>query len=89
MLIDSHAHLYWESYKNDLYEVIKRSLDAGITTIINIGVDVKLSKLALEQISGNLAAVSNLKSYSTIAIHPQEAPHYARGNLSNTLKIWI
>ncbi len=76
MLVDTHAHLYWESYKDDLDEVIRRSLDAGVTTVINIGVDVGLSKLALEQVKEKLATYANLKTYSTVAIHPQEAAEY-------------
>ncbi len=39
MLIDTHAHLYWKDYAQDFDEVIQRSLDADITTIINVGVD--------------------------------------------------
>ena len=41
MLIDTHAHLYWESYQNDLDLVIQRAKDAGITAIINVGVDIE------------------------------------------------
>ena len=66
MLIDTHAHLYWDSYKPDFDEVIQRSIDAGISTIINIGVDVETSKKALSQ-------TKDLFIYSTIGIHPHEA----------------
>lgn len=67
MLIDTHAHLYWDSYKNDLNEVIKRSIDAGVTTIINVGVDVEKSEVAAKLNS------DKIKFYSTIGIHPHEA----------------
>ncbi len=70
MLIDTHAHLYWPDYKDDFDEVIQHSLDAGVTTIINVGVDVKLSKKAAELES------SKIKFYSTIGIHPHEAVKY-------------
>lgn len=76
MLIDTHAHLYWDSYKTDLGEVIQRSVDAGVTTVINIGVDVKLSQKALDQ-AGSLENIPNFKIYSTIAIHPEEANKYS------------
>ncbi len=66
MLIDTHAHLYWDSFKPDFDNVIKRSIDAGISTIINIGVDVETSKKALDQ-------TKDLFIYSTIGIHPHEA----------------
>ena len=77
MLIDTHAHLYWESFKSTLDEVIERSIDAGVTTIINVGVDVELSKKALQQVLGELSQVSGFSSYSTIGIHPHEAIKYA------------
>ncbi len=70
MLIDTHAHLYWEDYKQDLDEVIKRSVDAGVTTIINVGVDVELSRKATELES------DKVKFFSTIGIHPHEAVNY-------------
>ena len=40
MLTDTHAHLYWESFKEDFEAIIQRALDAGVTTIINVGVDL-------------------------------------------------
>ncbi len=70
MLIDTHAHLYWDSFKKDFNEVIQRSLDADITTIINVGVDVEKSQLAAELES------DKIKFYSTIGIHPHEAIKY-------------
>lgn len=70
MLIDTHAHLFWESYEQDFDEVIKRSLEADVSTIINVGVDVALSKKAAELEN------DKVKFYSSIAIHPEEAIKY-------------
>ncbi len=69
MLTDTHAHLYWDSYKEDFDEVIKRALDAGVNTIINVGVDVKTSQKALEQAK----KLKGLTVKSTIGIHPHES----------------
>lgn len=77
MLVDTHAHLYWESYDKDLSQVIQRSLNAGVTTVINVGVDIRLSKKALEQTTGVLANIPNFKAYSTIGIHPHESIKYS------------
>lgn len=77
MLIDTHTHLYWKEYEQDLDRVIQRSLDAGVTTIINVGVDVELSKKALEQVQGKLANIQNFSAYSTIGIHPHESIKYS------------
>ncbi|MBI4038806.1 TatD family hydrolase [Candidatus Daviesbacteria bacterium] len=76
-LIDTHAHLYWDLFESDLNAVIQRSIDAGVTTIINVGVDVKLSKKALQQVQDKLANISGLTAYSTIGIHPHESVKYS------------
>lgn len=70
LLIDTHSHLFWESFKEDFDQVIQNALDAGVTTAINVGVDIEQSKLA--------AQIENdkLKLYSSIAIHPEEALRY-------------
>lgn len=75
MLIDTHAHLYWEYFKDDLDQVIQRSIDAKVNTIINVGVDVELSEKAARQL-GNLRQIPGLTTYSTIGIHPHEAVKY-------------
>jgi len=81
-LIDTHAHLYWDSYKSDLNEILKRAKDAGVTTIINIGVDIEKSKEALNQ-TKNIKWPADLSVYSTIGIHPHEALRYSQGKLSD------
>lgn len=75
MLIDTHSHLYWDSFKPDLDQVIKRSIETGVTTIINVGVDVEKSKEAL-QVSKKLAQ-NGVEGYSTIGIHPHEVINYS------------
>lgn len=67
-MIDSHAHLYWPDYDKDFDEVIKRSVETGLTHIINIGVDLDSSKKALNQAQ----KVVSLKVYSTIGLHPTD-----------------
>lgn len=81
MLIDTHAHLYWESFREDFDEMIQRTIDAGISTIINIGVDVEKSKEAV-QVSKKLA-LSGVEGYSTIGIHPHEAIKYSESQMSS------
>lgn len=77
MLIDTHAHLFWDSYKEDFDEVIDRALQANITGAINIGVDVETSQKALRQAQGKLQQIpENFTIYSSIGIHPHEAVKY-------------
>lgn len=75
MLIDTHAHLYWESFKADFDKMIQRSLAAEVSTIINVGVDIEKSQVALEQ-AKNTKWPKGLSVYSTIGIHPHEAIKY-------------
>lgn len=75
MLIDTHAHLYWESYQDDFDQVITRAQEAGIGAIINIGVDVETSQKAL-QVSEKLA-LSKVEEFSSIGLHPHEAIKYS------------
>jgi TatD DNase family protein len=67
MLIDSHAHLDMKDFKEDLDEVLKRALEAGLSHIITIGVDLQSSQKALE-----LAHQYDF-IFSTVGHHPHDA----------------
>lgn len=67
ILVDTHAHLYWDCFKEDFDQVIARALGAGVNTIINVGVDIEKSAIATKLES------DKVKFYSTIGIHPHEA----------------
>ena len=57
---DTHAHLDYPDYANDLPEVIERARTAGITKIISIGTDLESSRRAVklaERFAGVFAAV--------------------------------
>lgn len=87
MLVDTHSHIYWDSYNNDLDQVLDRSIENGVTTIVNVGVDVSFSQKALDQIS-TIQQFNNLTIYSSIAIHPEEAiKFFAENNQETNLKI--
>lgn len=70
MLIDTHSHLFWDSYLEDFNEVIDRALQVSVTATINIGVDFETSQKAAKLQS------DKLKFYSSIGIHPHEAVKY-------------
>ncbi|TSC87528.1 MAG: Uncharacterized protein G01um10147_506 [Microgenomates group bacterium Gr01-1014_7] len=88
-LTDTHAHLYWEDFKEDFDEVIKRAINAGITTIINVGVEVEKSKEALRQVQGKLANIPGLKVYSTIGIHPHESSTFSYDQIEQLEQIYL
>lgn len=67
MLIDTHCHLDWDSYRNDLDEVIDRALAAGVKRILTIGTDVKTSRRAVE------IAAAYAPVYAAVGLHPHDA----------------
>lgn len=75
MLVDTHAHLYWDSFQADLNQVLQRAQEANLGIIINVGVDLELSQKALEQLEQ--IERSGITGYSTIGIHPHEAHKYS------------
>ena len=64
MIIDTHAHLNFNAYKNDADEVIKNSLDNGVW-MINVGSQYSTSKRAVEMAEKYKEGV-----YAAIGLHP-------------------
>lgn len=66
MLIDSHAHLMDEMYKDDLQEVITRCQENGVESVVNIGYSEETSRQAIE------LANKYDWMYAVIGLHPDE-----------------
>ena len=64
MLIETHAHLDFPDFANDLEVVLRRAADAGITRIITIGTSVESSRRAID-LAEKYPAV-----YAAIGVHP-------------------
>lgn len=64
MLIDTHAHLNFNAYKEDSLKVLQRSLDAGVW-MINVGSQYSTSKRAVEMAEKYPEGV-----YAAIGLHP-------------------
>lgn len=64
MLIDTHAHLNFRAFKNDLDKVIKRTLKENIW-LINVGTKYETSKRAVE-----IAERYGKGIYAAIGLHP-------------------
>jgi TatD DNase family protein len=65
--IDSHAHLFFSDYMEDLPAVLSRAKEAGVSSIIVPGTDVKSSREALQ------LAEEHENIYACVGIHPHEA----------------
>jgi TatD DNase family protein len=64
MLIETHAHLDYPDFANDLDDVIRRATEAGVTRIITIGTSVESSRRAVD-----LAEKYRIV-FAVIGIHP-------------------
>ena len=64
MIIDTHAHLNFNVFKDDVDQVIRRSLDKGLW-IINVGSQYSTSKRAVE-----IAENYDKGVYAAIGLHP-------------------
>lgn len=64
LLIDTHAHVNFNDFKNDSKEVIKRALDEGVW-MINVGAYGDVSEKAIE-----IASEYNNGVYAAVGQHP-------------------
>ena len=73
-MIDSHCHLNFNAFKDDWREVLKRSLDNGITVMINIGSNYKTSEravnIAKEFFAEGESASGGPQCYAAVGLHP-------------------
>lgn len=66
--IDTHCHLDMDRYNDDVSEVIDRAKDAGVSTIMTIGIDLASSMRVVELCS------THKNVYGAVGIHPHYAP---------------
>lgn len=71
-MFDTHCHLNFKRYKNNLPEVIARAQDGGVELMVVPGTDVKSSIKACE------IARENIGIYAAVGIHPHHAYHYLK-----------
>jgi TatD DNase family protein len=64
MIIDTHAHLDFPDFKDDINDVIKRAGEVGIEYIINVGTSLHTSIKSIE------LSKKYEKIYASIGIHP-------------------
>tara|TARA_Y100000588_G_C14231256_1_gene915386 strand:- start:1402 stop:2157 length:756 start_codon:yes stop_codon:yes gene_type:complete len=66
-LIDTHSHIYYDKYNNDLPEVLNNAQNKNVSKIICVGVDIETSKKSI-QIAEKYDMV-----YATAGYHPHES----------------
>jgi TatD DNase family protein len=76
-LIDSHAHLDMPRFDADRDETIQRAAQAGVSSIINVGIDLASSQKAIELAQLYPAVLA------AVGIHPQETNNIIEGDMAN------
>jgi TatD DNase family protein len=66
-ITDTHAHLFWESFRGDFEDVLARARAAGVERMVVVGTDVESSRAAFE----TCARAPGL--FPTAGIHPHDA----------------
>jgi TatD DNase family protein len=64
MLIETHAHLDYPDFANDLEDVLRRANEAGVTRIVTIGTSLESSRRAIE------LAEKHPAIFATVGVHP-------------------
>ena len=67
MLIDTHAHLDFPDFADDLDAVLARAKDAGVTRVITIGTTIESSRRAVA------LAERYPQVFAVVGVHPNAA----------------
>ena len=75
MLVDTHAHIHFDEFENDLEEVFTACSENKIKSIITVGTDEEDSKRALEFVwsERTIEQANGVSLYATAGLHPHEA----------------
>lgn len=76
MLIDSHAHLDLPAFNGDRDQVLTRARKQGVSTIINVGLDLESSQASL------YIAQRYPDIFTAVGFHPNSASEIREGDLS-------
>lgn len=68
MFTDTHAHLHFRDFAEELPSVIQRASDAGVKRIVTIATDVPTARQTVE-IAGKFEGV-----YAAVGLHPGDVP---------------
>lgn len=74
MLVDTHCHLDFTSFHDDLVDVIKRALDAGVERMVIPAIDIESAHVALDLSS------KHPELFCAVGVHPTSLPSPPRDN---------
>lgn len=79
--VDSHCHLNYESYRQDVQEVIRRAVDQGVYRIIVPGLDLESSRKAVE-LAQRFEPV-----YAAVGVHPNDVDGFTEEQLPSFVEL--
>lgn len=71
MFVDTHSHLFYPNFADDLDEVIKRAMDNGLDAIIVPATDIDTARQTIE-LCDKYSIV-----YGTVGVHPHETKDWS------------
>jgi TatD DNase family protein len=77
ILIDTHAHLDMPEFKADLPQVIQRAREAGVSTIMTVGIDLASCRKAIE------IAETYPGIFAILGVHPHDAAQVGERDLDS------
>jgi TatD DNase family protein len=77
MLVDTHAHLDLPEFKKDLPRVIQRAVEAGVTTILTVGIEPASCRRTLE------IAEAYPHIFAIVGIHPHNTAEVGEKDLDD------
>jgi len=80
-MIDSHCHIDFRDFDRDRDDVLRDARDAGVHTIIDIGVDLETSRKAI------LLASQHEMMFATVGVHPHDAKSFDEATLAEFRKL--
>lgn len=70
-IVDTHAHLHDQEFKEDFNEVLRRAWEAGVERIVLIGENLPNSEMALKR------AETKTTCWATVGVHPHHAKDFS------------
>jgi len=77
IITDSHNHIHFQSFNNDLEDVMARARCSGVQKMLLVGIDPYDSKRALD------VSLTREGLFVSIGIHPQEANEFCPEDVLN------
>lgn len=81
--VDTHCHLNFDSFRDNIHQVVDRALKAGVNRIVVPGLDLKTSERAVE-LSQKFDCI-----YAAVGVHPGEVESYNKEELKQFEKLVI